>query len=336
MTQFKILPALAGLLLTTSVSLAETAPKSLDPAELGVATYNITQGKFPIAAGTLRIVGERRWDGHFLGVERIVFEPGAKLIFTPKSLSHGGDLYILTKEITSSDQNNPGSIIWEALPLGVPPEKGSAQAPGGYPGDDHAGVSGANGAPGNEGYRGADAPRLTLVAEKTSGPVYVQLGGTVGGQGGKGQNGSRGGVGGNGHPASQNAFNCMRGAGDGGAGGQGGVGGAGGRGGGGGNGGAYTLITTANNVPLATAAFRVDISPGLGGLGGDGGDPGPGGSGGQGGQEARPWCVGNGSPGPAGPAGSGGSTGQRGIAGAPGNYLVGALTPADVDKVLGF
>ncbi|WP_162820802.1 hypothetical protein [Microvirga calopogonii] len=284
--------------------------------------------------GVLTISGERRWDGFFVGVEKIQFEPGAKLVFTQKAMNMGGDLYILAKEIISVSQTNPGTITWERPPLDVPPAKGSATAGGGYPGDDRAGNPGSNGDIGNMGYRGADAPRLTLVAQKTTGPVLVRMDGANGGQGGKGQTGGRGGPGGNGHPASQDLVNCRRGAGDGGPGGKGGDGGPGGPGGTGGNGGTFTVITAADNVALATTLFRVTLTPGAGGTGGPAGDPGLGGDGGQGGQEALPWCRGNGSAGPTGPAGAPGAVGKPGVAGVAGNYLVGALGPTDVDRVL--
>lgn len=335
-TSMKIyfLSLVATVVVTTS-AYPQQQPKNLDAPTLNTVIYNVSELRLPPPAGVLRISGERRWDGFFLSAEKIEFEPNSKLILTQRAMSQRGQVFILAKDVTSLSQEAPGIITWEEPPLGVPPDRGNAPgAPGGRP-DDTGGVGGPTGEPGHPGVRGNDGPVLTLVVGKISNPVVIDVSGQSGGQGGPGQIGGRGGTGGNGHPASQNCCNCNRGAGNGAAGGPGGRGGKGGPGGLGGNGGTLTLVTSSDNYPVATRLLRADLSPGNGGGGGQGGQGGPGGDGGSGGQESRPWCRGNGSQGGTGGRGGAGDPGEPGLQGRGGDFLVGSLSVADLDKVLG-
>lgn len=309
-------------------------PRNLDAPTLNTVIYNVTELRLPVPTGVLRISGERRWDGFFLSAEKVEFEPNSKLIFTQRALSQRGQLFMLVKEVTSLSQEAPGLITWEEPQLGVPPDRGNAAgAPGGRP-DDTGGLGGPTGDPGHPGARGGDGPVLTFVVGKMSSPLLIDVSGQSGGQGGPGQIGGRGGPGGRGHPASQNCCNCNRGAGNGGSGGPGGVGGKGGTGGLGGNGGTLTLVTSSDNYPVISRLVRADLSPGSGGSGGQGGQGGASGDGGPGGQEARPWCRGNGSQGGSGGRGGTGDAGDPGQPGRGGDFLVGSLSVADLDKVL--
>ena len=302
--------------------------------ELNTKVYNVELLRLPPTEGVIQVTGDRVWESFFLSAERIEFEPGATLTFSSDAIAQRGNLYIMANEIVSLDQSNPGTITCAAEPLAVPPDRGSAPGAGGYPGDERAGNPGAAGGVGNQGYSGADGPHLTMVVGTPTSPLIVELAGQPGGQGGRGETGGRGGVGGNGRQASQSAFDCKRGAGDGGQGGRGGDGGAGGTGGAGGDGGTFLLVTSEEELALASSLYRVRLAPGVGGASGAPGNPGPGGDGGRGGRENLPYCRGNGANGQPGQPGGFGSQGATGPAGQPGDYIIGGLSADDLAHVL--
>lgn len=325
--------AMLSLFLSTPGSTQED-PVELGDVELGTEVYNVESARLPATDGVLTVSGDRLWNSFFVSAERIEFEPGAKLIFSPDAIAQRGNLFILANEVVSQSEENPGTITWTASPLATPPDRGSAPSAGGYPGDENTGNAGPAGGQGNKGYAGASAPTLTMVVGEPSSPVIVDLAGQAGGRGGKGEDGGRGGVGGNGRQGSQSAFDCKRGAGDGGRGGVGGTGGPGGPGGSGGNGGTFKLVTDKENLALASSLYRVRLSPGSGGPGGNPGDGGPGGDGGQGGKENLPYCRGNGANGQPGAPGQTGSAGGTGPQGQPGDYIVGGISTNDLQRVL--
>lgn len=279
------------------------------------------------AQGTEYVVrGTQLFDAYFLKADRIVFEPGAKLIFSRDALAARRHLWVVANEIVV-DQGHPGTISWEkAVASAEPPAPG--EAPGGNVGasDGTAGKPGRAGGIGIEGVAGEDAPQITLIVLRvpTSG-VVVDLTGADGGKGGHGMQGGRGGNGAKGSPASQTMFGCRAGGGNGGAGGTGGVGGVGGTGGRGGAGGSFLLVSTQERLTSLSAKFRVRQAGGDGGAPGDGGHGGAFGSGGPGGADARPYC-GGGSPGADGASGQPGQIGAKGRLGQEGEFTVGAAT----------
>lgn len=341
--------ALAALsFLLTACSNEKTAQESAVPVELpagakalqGAEVQSVAQdikqsGTSAITPGDFIVEGEKRFNGWFLSAERIVFKPGARLIFTKSALEARPNFFILAKEIVAEDQENPGTITWERLPVVAAPDSGAATAGvDNSTSENTAGGAGSAGATGNSGINGRDAPGLTLTTLSVKNALLVDMQGQAGGSGGKGQTGGRGGGGGYGNPASQNAYKCTRGASAGAAGGPGGEGGKGGPSGGGGRGGTFTLITSPENVAAATRLLRVNVAGGTSGTSsGVGGDPGAGGSGGPGGAGKNPHCKGSG-PGSSGPAGKRGTPGDQGPAGSIGDYFVGELDPTSVTELL--
>lgn len=282
------------------------------------------------------VEGEKLYNGHVLSAERIIFKPGARLIFSPTIVRRTSDLFIIAREISSEDNQNPGTITWQDTPQTIPPTKGY-----GASGADNGGIVGATGGAGATGpvgftgEAGYNAPSLTLLVKSIPAALKVELAGEDGGPGGEGGTGGSGGQGGPGSPAAQNLVNCMHGAGDGAAGGTGGAGGQGGDGGSGGNGGTLTLIAEENDLPAITLMLLTTLSGGQGGSAGTGGAGGAGGPGGHGGQESRPYCRGNGNNGPQGGAGQAGGPGTAGQNGSSGNFYVGGLAVAAITKILG-
>lgn len=323
-----------SLVLSSSPIMAQEEPVEIGQVEAGTEVYNVESLRPPPTNGVLKISGEKIWNSFLISAERIEFEPGSKLIFSSDAIAMRGNLFILSNEIVSLSEESPGTISWAAPPLSTPPDRGSAPSAGGYPGDEQTGNPGPNGGSGNQGYPGASGPTLTMVIGKPSSPVVIDLSGQLGGYGGKGEDGGRGGVGGNGRQGSQGGFGCLSGAGDGGRGGPGGQGGPGGVGGTGGSGGTFKLITSQENLPLASSVFRVRLSPGQGGESGNPGNGGPGGDGGQGGKESLPYCRGNGSNGQPGAPGHTGSAGATGAPGQPGDYIIGGISVDDLKRVL--
>jgi len=282
------------------------------------------------------VSGTKKFDGWFLKADKIVFEPGATLVFSRTALSSRRQFWVVAKELVVKDQANPGTITWEKGDPPAPPQAPGEAPPGGNgPQDDAAGLPGNEGTKGSPGLAGANGPQITLVVLKVpSSGVLVDLTGGNGGQGGPGMKGGRGGTGAKGHPASQSAVDCKRGAGNGGAGGSGGKGGPGGDGGVGGAGGTFLLVSEAELLSSLTQKFRVKVSAGTGGTGGQGGQGGDGGPGGAGGQEARPLCRGNGSQGGNGGPGAAGPGGSPGGGGQEGDFTVGGATKEQLDSYI--
>ncbi|ADU32114.1 IPT/TIG domain-containing protein [Evansella cellulosilytica] len=171
------------------------------------------------------------------------------------------------------------------------------------------GGNGNAGGPGREGFRGEDAPKLTILALEIDAMPDIILPGQQGGRGGQGGRGADGGNGQRGQDSRNvliGAFGvgkyvCARngGVGHGGHGGDGGNGGQGGPGGKGGNGSDVTIATQMNtHQNLIGSSYILSNGPGNGGQGGEQGIPGKGGKGGQPGHlvtgcTARPERVGN-------------------------------------------
>ena len=267
----------------------------------------------------LVIEGDHLHDSYFVGAEKIIFKPGARLIFSDAARKSRNNMIVAAKTIVMEDQSKPGTITWVRGdgPAASPPQSG--QAPGGPhgAGDGAHGGRGSDGAQGNEGLAGANAPNLTIfLLEMKGAPPIIDLRGQSGGRGGIGQRGGDGGVGHKGAPASQSMFDCKSGCGQGGNGGPGGNGGKGGRGGAGGAGGTVTIVSVPSAFPALLQLIRANVSGGDGAEGGNGGSGGAGGPGGSQGEKALPYCKDE--PGRAGHPGGNGSAGDKGDKGSVG------------------
>ncbi len=284
------------------------------------------------------VEGRKEFNSWALTAKRIIFKPGATLIFSEEAVSRRNEFFIVAEEIVSEDQANPGKITWANSGSGSSAPPAAGEAPGGYNGseDGDAGGPGANGATGNQGYPGRDAPSLTIFVRKAVGSgQLLEFVGQNGSLGGTGQKGGAGGVGHKGSPASQNMINCNRGAGYGGAGGSGGAGGTGGTGGSGGVGGTITLVSLSDNLSILGRLYRVDVSGGKGGSGGTGGPGGAGGPGGDPGEKSLPYCKDEPERrGGGGANGNPGTIGTKGSDGNAGDFLVTGLTAEHFDKIL--
>ncbi len=325
---------LVGLfLLFGVVSSTATAQVTLDQAEAQNRFIEAGQVIPRVIGGEFTVVGTRVYNASILAAKRIVFKPGAQLVFSDAAIRDRRNLFIFAEEMISEDAERPGVITWQKQTAQAGSPQGAGPA-----GPDHGGregTRGGDGVVGPNGTPGADgqaAPDLTVVAKNFRTIVRADFSGSQGGAGGVGGNGGRGGGGGYGNPASQDLFNCRRGGGNGAPGGNGGSGGQGGHGGAGGRGGNITLIVPATVVPTATRFLSVDVTGGKGGNAGAPGEGGAGGPGGAGGTEAKPHC-GGGSPGPGGGGGSRGAAGTPGNVGNSGSFFVGGLQPADLDRL---
>lgn len=302
-------------------------PVQLQQADLAESVKIVKDASILGGGEDYVVQGTKRFDGWFLKANRLVFEPGSKLVFSRDAQNRRNSFFIVAKEIVVKDANSPGSVTWDRSSIENAPSAVGQAASGSHgQGDGENGGTGANGATGNTGYPGKNAPNLTVFVFSTpsSGPE-IDFRGQDGGKGGNGLKGGDGGNGQKGQPASQDMVNCRRGGGNGGTGGAGGTGGTGGTGGNGGGGGSVTLVSIADRLPTLTQRFRLNVRGGAGGPNGNGGEGGNGGQGGPGGQEARPYC-GGGSAGGNGSKGSIGSEGGRGADGLDGDVFVGSLT----------
>lgn len=329
---------LLALILFADSPVDAQQPKPIAPAEiagkLSAAREAAVLGLLPEYV----VEGTKIFDGWIIPVEKLIFKPGSKLVFSKKALEIRNEFFIVAREISSTDPNQPGTIAWQDEGGPSDPAPLAGQAPSGSAGgEDQNGAPGANGATGNNGLAGRIAPGLTIFVSSIqgSGPI-VDFRGQNGGKGGAGQKGGDGGKGGHGHSASQTAVDCRRGPGNGGNGGDGGTGGAGGTGGKGGNGGTVTLVSLAENLAMASRAFRVDVGGGTGGSDGEGGPGGNAGAGGPVGAEQLPFCRrggrhdgATGRPGTPGPKGSTGPNGNIG------DFLVTGLSKDQFDRLFG-
>lgn len=329
--------ALASLLVGECFAQPTVVPASQVASELGEVRNVVTV----LGLGDEVVIeGTKKWDGFILTANKLVFKPGAKLVFTEQARNARPALVVAVREIVNEDQQQPGRITWErAKNAGAGGDLSGEGGAGSNGGDRSGGTGGAggDGATGRRGAKGADAPSIIVVCPKapTHGGIIVDFRGQHGGTGGEGQKGGTGGKGGSGRPASQGAFDCRSGAGNGGRGGKGGNGGKGGTGGNGGEGGTITWVCETDNVSAISNAFAFEIGGGNGGSGGEGGAKGRGGDGGAGGQEARPYCRGNGSTGSRGPNGEGGPQGANGAGGNDGAVLYSQLTSEQLARLLG-
>lgn len=321
-----------ALSIASSAAPAQTA---LDSSETNNRFSEAVQAIPRLKGDQLTVVDTRVYNAPVLAVRRLVFKPGARLIFSSAAVGERRSLFIFAEEIVSEDGEQPGTIGWDpGVPAGRPSQGAGAA---GIDNGAHEGATGGAGAPGPDGFAGENgnpAPNLTIVTRRMTEPLRVNLAGGQGGAGGLGGSGGRGGGGGYGSPASPSLVACKAGGGDGGGGGAGGNGGAGGAGGTGGDGGSFTLIVDDQSVPTASRFVIANISGGPGGAAGSGGAGGSPGSGGPGGRDARPYC-GGGQQGPSGHAGTTGLTGtpNPGLPGRTGSYFIGGLQTRDLDRV---
>lgn len=325
------------LFLSAWTTLRAEPPKQLSVADISSDVLAAKQANvIGLAPGDYIVDGNRLFNGYTLAVERLVFKPGSKLVFSAQALRQRDTFLIVANEVTSLDPNNPGTITWSAEGTPEPgrPVPGQAST-GSHGAEDTDGSQGATGASGNDGTAGRKAPRLVIFVKSVpTSKVSIAFSGQPGGRGGPGQKGGDGGNGGPGHSGSQNLFNCTRGPGNGGKGGTGGAGGVGGRGGAGGDGGTVVVTSLAANLPLIQQEFSVDVAGGQGGASGEGGPGGRGGLGGPVGAEQLPYCTRGGrSDGPDGGTGLVGGQGQPGPGGTGGDFFVAALTEAQLNTL---
>jgi hypothetical protein len=307
------------------------APKEISPADLSQELLPAKQAvALGIPSGDYLVEGERKVNGWILAVDRLVFKPGARLVFSTEALKSHDSLIIVARELVGLDSSSPGTITWESpdVPSVAAALAGQA-ASGPSGGEDRGGAEGAMGATGNTGGAGRNAPKLTILVPKIAAMgLRIDFAGQGGAKGGAGQKGGDGGNGGGGHSASQTLFGCSHGPGDGGNGGTGGIGGPGGPGGPGGSGGIVQLGSLATSLSDIASTLNVGVSGGTGGVGGDGGQGGTGGLGGPVGAAQLPYCQQDGRHnGSAGGKGIGGLSGPSGKQGLPGDYLFAPLTP---------
>lgn len=285
--------------------------------------------------GEVIIDGTTLVDDRALIAEKIIFRPGARLVFSRKALARYNSFFVVAREITSDD-TSPGTVSWERpvtpAPPGSPGQAGSGR---------HGHSDGENGAPGHPGasgaigYPGEDAPSLILASEKIRGAqLLIDLEGHGGGPGSAGQNGGDGGNGQRGSHASSSFLDCRRGPGDGGAGGSGGPGGPGGPGGRGGRGGTFTLLTDVDFLPVLKDKVQMVVTGGEGGGAGGGGEGGRGGIGGPRGAPSLPFCRDDGRDGTIGQRGPGGGTGSPGLPGPDGQFAIGLLASEQIRSLI--
>ena len=332
MSKIRLISGLLAVFFVQS-SLAEE-PKRLQGADVTsklveIQNYGITQA----SASDYTVTGNQRFDGFFLKADRLIFKPGAKLVFSRQALQNRRTFYIVARQIVMESDASPGTITWENSSDDTVSNVAGQAGTGAHPGG-----GGLPGVAGNEGRVGDSAPSLYLAVLSVpgSGPI-VDLQGQVGGRGGQGQKGGSGGAGAAGPNASQTLVGCRHGAGNGGAGGAGGSGGVGGLPGRGGSGGAFTLLTTQDSIVSLATRTRVLVAGGAAGAPGAGGPGGDGGPGGPGGADARPFCQGAGSQGPNGSPGTQGAsaaadTGAR--RGTAGDFFVGSMSPDEFARFL--
>ena len=284
------------------------------------------------------VKGTTKFDSHFLAANTIIFEPGAKLVFSSAAYGNRNELIIATKKLIVKDKANPGVITWEQPSSLLAAGSGGQAASGAHGvGSGSSGAAGANGSQGARGHNGKSAPDITVFFMGVdNGVPTIDFGGATGGKGGAGQKGGDGGIGQKGKSASQTLIGCKNGPGHGGNGGNGGNGGVGGVGGTGGDGGTVRLVSTPGALPSLTQIFRVKIDGGDGGLGGDGGAGGNAGLGGDAGEPQLPYCTA--SPNYRGGNGTNGQlgiTGSQGIKGTQGDLLTTSFTEEQLKSIFG-
>ena len=108
------------------------------------------------------------WDSWYLGADRLIFEPGARLIFSRTALSKRQSVFIGANSIVTNDDDAPGTITWESYTPSPEPDAAGEAASG-----RDNGSAGVAGNPGNPGQGSAAAPELTLfvAAIPNVGPV---------------------------------------------------------------------------------------------------------------------------------------------------------------------
>lgn len=294
---------------------------------------------------SIKISGEFVIDNWLLAAKEVIFEPGARLIFSEKARELRDEFFIVAEVIRVEGQQRPPVVTWAKPEVGPQGDRGQAQSgPHGTSAGDNGG-NGTTGALGHPGTDGVAGPSLTIFATGLQGSgLVIDLGGSDGGQGGNGQKGGQGGNGAQGAPAQnamrsafgmRTAVGCAAGPGRGGNGGTGGRGGQGGPGGIGGRGGNLTIISIPDALPTLTQLIRVDLSSGQGGEGGPRGDGGERGIGGPEGPRTS-WCGPANRPGANGQPGGEGPKGERGRASQAGDFYVGSLSREKFSELFGF
>jgi hypothetical protein len=241
-------------------------------------------------------------------------------------------LYIIAEEIVGA----PNAAITWRRPGGSTP--GMADDPS-KDGRSYSGVhtahgsrnglrggDGLDGAPGQVGANGIDAPDLEIWVKRLTAMPDIDLNGEDGIKGGRGQRGGRGGNGARGAGGEWWWFfgvHCWKSPGHGGNGGNGGDGGRGGPGGDGAGGGRISIGVLEGTLATSVTAraFKVKNQGGQPGRGGDGGSGGIGGAGGTHGNDyvdGEEVCC-NGVDGTHGAQGQPGSVGVDGRAGQDGS-----------------
>ncbi|SFI61976.1 Trypsin [Bradyrhizobium sp. Gha] len=308
--------------------------KQLESEQRDVIRARVSTSKSVPFPGNFVISGDRYWTEPSLAAERLVFEPGSRLIFKESNARTARELTVVAGEIRSLSQENPGVITWEpssapdTAPAGSVGQSGPAGASDGAPGG-----NGGKGGTGATPSPGRDGPKLTLVVKRSINPIVLDVRGQGGGPGGNGGEGGVGGAGAPGRRASSSAFDCKRGPGDGGRGGDGGMGGDGGRGGAGGNGGIVTMLTP---EPEIHALSRIILRVGAGreAAGGAAGQGGRGGPGGPRGLPAPPFCANDGRDGDPGVSGRAGAGGESGLPSKDGSAFVGSISEDEVTRLV--
>ena len=200
-------------------------------------------------------------------------------------------LYIIAEEIVGAPN---AAITWRrpggSTPgMAVDPSKDGRSYSGVHTADGSRnglrGGDGLDGAPGQGGANGVDAPNLEIWAKKLTAMPDIDLNGEDGIKGGRGQLGGRGGNGARGEGGEWWWFfgvHCWKSPGHGGNGGDGGNGGRGGPGGDGARGGNISIGVLEGTLAssVTARAFKIKNQGGQPGRGGDGGSGGFGGAGG--------------------------------------------------------
>lgn len=325
-----------ALLLMPYIAMAQQTPKSIDISDQAdvigeVATKTRTT---TVLRPKLVIEGDYVAPTMVVAAKEIIFKPGARIVFSDSSANTAGAFFVVAGLITVEDPAKPGIITWASTVPKAPPDRGQA-------------ATGAEGAQGNPGLEGKDAPAVTVIVKSiANGGLVVDTSGGTGGPGGIGQTGGTGAAGAQGSPARQARTRgpfgstiwhpwCEAGPGWGQQGGRGGNGGTGGTGGLGGDGGNVTLVSLPESLSTLFQFIRVNTAAGAGGAGGAGGNPGVGGIGGPEGQLAS-FCNSAGRNGAPGAFGAPGQPGPKGDPGRSGQPFVSNLTAAQFTSLFDF
>jgi len=299
----------------------------------------------PNIRNVIPITGSESFGQQIIKADEIVFDAGARLIFTNIKAPW---IAIAARRIKFRDP-----LGYSFIERDMNVRSGATGLTGntGQRGADDYGETnrrGNDGHPGGTGGHGGVGERLQLptiyiVAEQLLDDrnqeipagllnLAILARGIDGGVGGPGGRGGDGGHAGNGKEGATSPFDCKEGPGPGGDGGTAGMGGRGGDGGSGGAGSTIIFVSLQRGADTFSYS-RVNNQGGLGGIGGRGGAPGTPGNGG-GGAGRNGWC------GPSGPGSPGGfppsvnlGDGATGAMGTKGEMYV--ITLKDLSRFFG-